>query len=90
MWCVELKISTNDKHHKHSKHTKFRQNLRGSLQFYGDCNWAWNDPILSLKVLSVHFQLGDHRSTLTFITISQSYNFDKLHVSFLITAIING
>jgi len=25
----ELKIGMSDKHHRHSKHTKFRQNLRG-------------------------------------------------------------
>jgi len=36
MWCMELKIGTSE------KHTKFCQNLRGSLQFFGD--WAWNDP----------------------------------------------
>ena len=32
----------SDKHHRHSKHTKLHQNLRGSLQFFVD--WAWNDP----------------------------------------------
>ena len=31
MWCMELKIGMSDKHHRHSKHTKFRQNLRGVL-----------------------------------------------------------
>ena len=45
MWCVELKIGMADKHHRHSKHTKFRQNLRRSLQCFGD--WAWNDHELS-------------------------------------------
>ena len=42
MWCMELKIGMIGKHHRHSKHTKFCQNLRGSFQFFGD--WAWNDP----------------------------------------------
>ena len=36
MWCMELKIGMSDKHHRHSKHTKFCQNLRGSLQFFVD------------------------------------------------------
>ena len=40
---MQLKIGMSDKHHRHSKHTKFRQNLRGSLQFFGDL--AWNDPL---------------------------------------------
>jgi len=31
MWYMELKISMSDKHHRHSKHTKFHQNLRGGL-----------------------------------------------------------
>ena len=43
MRCVQLKISMSDKHHRHSEHTKFHQNLRGSLQFFGD--WAWNYPM---------------------------------------------
>ena len=29
MWCIELKIGMSDKHHRHFKHTKFRQNLNG-------------------------------------------------------------
>ena len=29
MWCMELKIGMSDKHHRYSKNTKFRQNLRG-------------------------------------------------------------
>ena len=36
MWYVELKIIMSDKHHRYSKHTKFCQNLRGSLQFFRD------------------------------------------------------
>ena len=38
---MELKLGMSDKHYWHSKHTKFRQNLRGPLQFFSD--WAWND-----------------------------------------------
>jgi len=44
MWCMELEISMSDKHYRHYKHTKFCQNLRGSLQFF--VNWAWNDPYI--------------------------------------------
>ena len=39
---MELKIGMSDKHHRHSKHAKFHQNLRESLQFFSD--WAWSDP----------------------------------------------
>ena len=42
MRCMELKISISDKHHRHSKHTKFCQNLRVVLSIVYD--WAWNDP----------------------------------------------
>jgi len=44
MWYMELKNGKSDKHLRHFKHTKFCQNLRGSLQFFGD--WVWNDPLI--------------------------------------------
>ena len=31
IWCMDLKIGTSDKDHRHSKHTKFCQNLRRVL-----------------------------------------------------------
>ena len=43
MWYVELKICMRDKQHRYYKHTKYRQNLRGSLQFFGD--WAYTMAI---------------------------------------------
>ena len=52
MWCGGLKISRSDKHHRYSKHTKFHQNLRGYLQFFGD--WAQNDPIVNLMKKKFH------------------------------------
>ena len=42
MWCMRLKIGMGDEHQGYSKHSKFHQNLRGTLQFLVDL--AWNDP----------------------------------------------
>ena len=39
MWYAELKICMGDKQHRYYKHTKFHQNLRGSLQLFVD--WAY-------------------------------------------------
>ena len=39
MGCMELKICTGDKHHRH---TDFCQNLRGDPKFIVDL--TWNDP----------------------------------------------
>ena len=41
MWCMELKIGMSDKHHGHSKHTKFCQNLRGVLTILRWLGMEW-------------------------------------------------
>ena len=52
MWYVELKICMRDKQHRYYKHTKFRQNLRGSLRFFGD--WAYTMATLDSPNIYVH------------------------------------
>ena len=46
MECMELKICMSNKHHRHYKRTKFRQNPRGDPKFLVDL--AWNDPYMSI------------------------------------------
>ena len=69
----------SDKHHRHSKHTKFRQNLRGSLQFFSD--WAWNDPIVNCGLCMAQWLV--HKTTISDDQGSSpdysSLFFDELH-----------
>ena len=59
------KIGVNDKHHRQSKYTKFHQNLRGSLQFFGD--YTWNDPLVMEELVVM---VGSHHGNVTNSVVS--------------------
>ena len=58
MWYMELKISTSDKHHRHSKCTKFCQNLRGILTILQWLGMEWpKSDMIPLPCYVVHWEL---------------------------------
>ena len=73
MWCMELEISMSDRHYKH---TKFCQNLRGSLQFfvewplYHTHGWYYL-TFGSVNNLTGHqLCLSCHQEALCFVTLT--------------------